>query len=125
MQQTADQVVVIGKGKLIADTPVLELIERSSLGTVRVRVPDPADRADLIGRITAAGFGADVTADDAVIVRSATPEQVGDLAHEAGIRLHELRLQEPSLEEAYMELTSDSVEYGTARSANVTGGWDA
>ncbi|CAL9652436.1 Bacitracin transport ATP-binding protein BcrA [Streptomyces sp. enrichment culture] len=125
MQQTADQVVVIGKGKLIADTPVLELIERSSLGTVRVRVPDPADRADLVRRIGTAGFGAELTADDALVVRGARPERIGDLAHEAGIRLHELRLQEPSLEEAYMELTSDSVEYGTARSANVTGGWDA
>ncbi|WP_447040856.1 ABC transporter ATP-binding protein [Streptomyces sp. DSM 118878] len=125
MQQTADQVVVIGKGKLIADMPIMELIERSALGTVRVRVPDPRGREELALSIEAAGFTADRSDEDVLVVRGATPERVGDLAHEAAVRLHELRMQEPSLEEAYMELTSGSLEYGTSRMANRTDGPDA
>ncbi|MEV6424319.1 ABC transporter ATP-binding protein [Streptomyces sp. NPDC051662] len=122
MQQTADQVVVIGKGRLIADMPILRLIERSALGTVRVRVPEPRGLEELVLRIASAGFIADHAGDDVLIVRGATAEQVGDLAHEACTRLHELSLQEPSLEEAYMELTSESVEYGTSRTTNRTDG---
>ncbi|MEU0686991.1 ATP-binding cassette domain-containing protein [Streptomyces uncialis] len=120
LQQTADQVVVIGRGRLIADTPVLELIGRSALGTVRVRVPDPQGRVDLVPMITTAGFAVESTDGGTLVVHGATAEQIGDLAHRSGTRLHELRLQEPSLEEAYMELTSGSVEYGTARSVDGT-----
>ncbi|MET7937500.1 ABC transporter ATP-binding protein [Streptomyces sp. NPDC005322] len=121
MQQTADQLVVIGKGRLIADAPMEEIIERSALGTVRVRAPEPHDLEELESLLAKAGFRSERSGADALTVRGATVEQVGDLAHKAGTRLHELSVQEPSLEEAYMELTSDSVEYGAPSGQNQTG----
>ncbi|MEU7153020.1 ABC transporter ATP-binding protein [Streptomyces sp. NPDC045456] len=113
MQQTADQLVVIGKGKLIAHEPMEQLIRRSSLGTVRVRVPERHSLEELQRRITAAGFTAERHDGDGLTVQGTTAERIGDLAHETGARLHELHVQAPSLEEAYMELTASSVEYGT------------
>ncbi|MEU7257449.1 ATP-binding cassette domain-containing protein [Streptomyces rimosus] len=122
MQQTADQLVIIGRGKLIADEPLEQLIRRSSLSAVRIRIPDRQSLEELERRIAAAGFTAERRDDDgpALMVRGATPEQIGDLAHEAGARLHELRSQAPSLEEAYMELTAASVEYGADQDTQPT-----
>jgi ABC-2 type transport system ATP-binding protein len=112
MQLTADQLVVVGKGRLIADAPIAEVIAGSSSTAVVVRSPQPAGLAELRRRLVAAGSAVEQEDDGALVVTGAGVEQVGDLAHDLGVRLHELSVREASLEQAYMELTADDVEYG-------------
>jgi ABC-2 type transport system ATP-binding protein len=107
MESTADHLIVIGRGKLIADCSMSEFIARSSSAAVRVRTP-AAD--ELIKAVTAQG-ATTATDDGAIEVRGMTAEAVGDIAFDQGIRLHELTLVHASLEEAFMELTASSVEY--------------
>ncbi|GAB2957021.1 ATP-binding cassette domain-containing protein [Micromonospora polyrhachis] len=117
MQLTADQLVVIGRGRLIADAPITEVIAASSATAVRVRSPQPAGLAALAERLIARSARVEATGDGEVTVTGASGEQVGDLAHELGVRLHELSIRSASLEEAYLELTAGSVEYaGTTTS---------
>jgi ABC-2 type transport system ATP-binding protein len=113
MEYTADHLIVIGRGKLIADCSMSEFISRSSGASVRVRTPSSAD---LIKAVTARGATAVMsTADEGAIeVRGMTAEDVGDIAYEQGLRLHELAMVRASLEEAFMELTASSVEYHAA-----------
>jgi ABC-2 type transport system ATP-binding protein len=109
MENTADHLLVIGRGKLIADCTVAEFIARNSVQAVRVRTPG---REALVKVVTAAGGTAVAAAgDEAIVVRGLASAQVGDLAFENGIRLHELAPAQASLEEAFMELTSASVEF--------------
>jgi ABC-2 type transport system ATP-binding protein len=108
MENTADHLIVIGKGKLIADCTMNEFIARSSGAAVRVRTPSPDQ---LVLAIAAKGGTATADGDGTLLVRGMTVDAVGDIAFEAGIRLHELSMMRASLEEAFMELTSDSVEY--------------
>ena len=111
MQLTADHLVVIGKGRLIMDAPLAEVIARSSLTAVVARSP----HADELGRrLVAAGFGVERTGENELVATGAAIERIGDIAHEAGVRLHELRTREASLEQAYQELTEGSVEFGAA-----------
>src|ERR1017187_2874630 len=101
--------LVIGRGKLIADCTVGEFIARNSVQAVRVRTPQPET---LVKVVTAAGGSAVAAADgDAIVVRGLYAEQVGDLAFDNAVRLHELAPAQASLEEAFMELTSTSVEF--------------
>jgi ABC-2 type transport system ATP-binding protein len=116
MQLTADQLVVVGKGRLIADAPIVEVIGGSSSTAVVVRSPQPTGRAELRRRLVATGVAVEQQDDGALVVTGAGIEQVGDLAHEIGVRLYELSVREASLEEAYMELTADDVEYGALTS---------
>ena len=109
MQLTADQLVVIGRGRLIADTPMRELIAGGS--SVSVVCPDAAGLAALGARLP----GSRAVSRDELLVPGATTRHVGDLAHELGVRLHALRENEVSLEQKYMELTENAVEYGAAR----------
>ena len=108
MESTADHLIVIGRGKLIADCSMSEFIARSSGAAVRVRTP-MAD--DLIKGVTAEGATATADDDGVIEVRGMTAEAVGDIAFEQAIRLHELTTVHASLEEAFMELTANSVEY--------------
>ncbi|MEQ4725780.1 ATP-binding cassette domain-containing protein [Nonomuraea sp. B19D2] len=109
MQLTADHLVVIGKGRLIVDAPLSEVIAGSSLTSVLVRTPHAGD---LAVRLRAAGIAVERHGENELEATGAALETVGDLAHEAGIRLHELRTRQASLEQAYQELTAGSVEYG-------------
>ncbi|MEO3782078.1 ATP-binding cassette domain-containing protein [Actinocorallia sp. B10E7] len=109
MQLTADQLVVIGKGRLITDTPMRELISGGS--SVSVVCPDPAGLTALEARLP----GARAVSRDELRVPGVTTRQVGDLAYELGVRLHALRENEVSLEQKYMELTEHAVEYGATR----------
>ncbi len=111
MATTADRLVVIGRGALIASTTVADFIGRSGVDTVRVRSPRLDTLADLL-----AGAGIDVerTADGALEVSGVTSEVVGDLAAQHGVALHELSTRQASLEEAYLRLTDDAVQYRTA-----------
>jgi ABC-2 type transport system ATP-binding protein len=114
MALTADHLIVIGHGRLLADQSVEAFIAGSGQSSVRVRSPQVAelvallDEAGLItlgrqaGTLTVAGAGTDA---------------IGELAAANGITLHELTWQQASLEEAFMELTHDSVEYRTNPSA--------
>ena len=110
MENTADHLIVIGRGKLIAECTMAEFIARSSGAAVRVRTPS-ADQ--LVRAVTEKGATATTDADGAIEVRGMTIEQIGDLAFGEGVRLHELTMVRASLEEAFMELTADAVEYHT------------
>lgn len=107
MAQTAEHLVVIGRGKLIADLSVDDFIARSSSNAVRVRSPD------LEALVTAAGqTGWEIKSFDGYAeVRGASCAEVGELAARSRITLHELYEDRASLEEAFMELTRESVEY--------------
>jgi ABC-2 type transport system ATP-binding protein len=108
MENTADHLIVIGKGKLIADCTMAEFIARSSGAAVRVKTPS-ADQ--LVLALAAKGGTATADSDGTLLVHGMAADAVGDIAFEEGIRLHELSMQRASLEEAFMELTADSVEY--------------
>jgi ABC-2 type transport system ATP-binding protein len=109
MEYTADHLLVIGRGRLIADCGMAEFIARGSGQTVRVRTPQP----DALARaVAAAGGSVAAAADDGQFeVRSLTEDQVSDLAFAQGIRLYHLAATRVSLEHAFMELTADSVDY--------------
>lgn len=112
MSNTADRLVVIGRGRLIASTTVTEFVATSAADAVRVRSPQ---LDSLAGLLADAGIDARAEADgSALAVRGAAIEVVGDLAARNGIALHELSTQRGSLEEAYLKLTDDQVEYRTA-----------
>jgi ABC-2 type transport system ATP-binding protein len=112
MANTADRLVVIGRGRLIASTTVEEFVGRSGAGAVRVRSP----QLELLHRVlTEAGFVPQ--RDEAgLTVRGAAPEAIGELAARNAITLHELSAQQASLEEAYMRFTDEAVEYRAAGS---------
>jgi ABC-2 type transport system ATP-binding protein len=111
MSLTADHLIVIGRGRLIADVAVGEFIQRASKNAVRVRTPQATELRDLIA-------GPDVivvAGDDGMLeVTGLTAAQIGDLAAEHNVRLHELTPQQASLEEAFMELTRDDLEFAAS-----------
>ncbi len=108
MESTAQDIIVIGRGKLIADTTIDKFIAENSTGTVKVRTP----QVDALAQaVAAAGGTATSGGDEALVVQGMTTDQVGDVAFGAGVRLHELSTHRASLEQAFMELTADSVEY--------------
>ncbi|HEY6791246.1 MAG TPA: ABC transporter ATP-binding protein [Trebonia sp.] len=108
MAQTADHLIVIGRGSLIADCSTQEFIARSSERSVLVRSPDTR----LSDLITANGGEVKPEPDGGLGVTGLEAPRIGELAAGAGIVLHELTPRLASLEEAFMELTADSVEYG-------------
>jgi ABC-2 type transport system ATP-binding protein len=108
MAVTADHLIVIGRGKLIADAPTQEVIQLSSGTHVRVRSPQATRLAELV---TGAGGTASPAEDSALSVTGMSTEAVGDLAGANGIVLHELTLAQASLEDAFMELTEDAVDF--------------
>jgi len=108
MENTADHLIVIGRGRLIADCSVAEFIERNSVQAVRVRTPQPDA---LVAAVRRAGASVTATAGNAIVVQGMAADRVGDLAFANGVPLHELTSAQASLEEAFMELTAASVEF--------------
>jgi ABC-2 type transport system ATP-binding protein len=108
MAVTADRLLIIGRGRLLADTGVDELIDRVAVGSVLVRSPDATRLRPLLE-----SRGATVTESDdgALRVSDASAEQIGEAARTGGLALYELTPRRASLEEAYMDLTRDAVEY--------------
>jgi ABC-2 type transport system ATP-binding protein len=108
MALTADHLVVIGQGRLIADASVQDVIQRSSANHVRVVSPQAAALCSLIeqrgGRVSREDDGA-------LVVTGLECRDVGMLASGAGLTLYELSPQQASLEEAFMEITRGSVEF--------------
>jgi ABC-2 type transport system ATP-binding protein len=110
MALTADRVIVIGRGQIKADTTMREFIAQNATTHVRVRSPHIGKLRELMA---AQGWRTEAAPDDegAVEVFGVGSEAVGDLAGEHGLWLHELAVVQPSLEEAFMSMTADSVEY--------------
>ncbi|MFD0397956.1 ABC transporter ATP-binding protein [Kitasatospora sp. NPDC127121] len=127
MAVTADHLVVIGKGRLLADLPMPEFIRRNSRSAVRLRTPHPERLLDAlsgVGLRPEPGPGGSYEVVDGDLAR------LGDLAAAHGVVLHELSPQQASLEEAFMQMTADSVEYhagdGPGRdAAGAPGVWGA
>jgi len=108
MEHTADRLVVIGRGELIAEETVAEFAARST--GVRVSVRTPA-AARLAAVLTQAGASVERDGDEALSVTGLSAVHVGELALTWGIVLHELATRTASLEQAFMELTADRVDY--------------
>jgi len=108
MAQTAHHLIVVGRGELIADLDVEEFVALASSNVVQVRSPQASQLRDLL-------LGPDVTISSTeaglLEVRGVSAETIGDLAFEHRIRLHGLAVQNASLEDAFMEMTRDSVEF--------------
>jgi ABC-2 type transport system ATP-binding protein len=111
LEGTADQLVIIGRGRLIAEASVSELLGAASGDSVTVRTPAPGEAMGVL-----AGAGATVTSSgqDELEVSGLPPQRIADLMAERGLRLHALTPDRASLEEAYMKLTADAVEYSAA-----------
>jgi ABC-2 type transport system ATP-binding protein len=108
MALTAQHLIVIGRGRLIADAGTEELIARAAPGVVRVRSTDPEALAALLRSRDVAVSGA---GDGALAVSGLSTDEVGRAAGAAGITLLELAAQQASLEEAFVEMTQDAVEF--------------
>jgi ABC-2 type transport system ATP-binding protein len=119
MSITADRLIVIGRGRLIAQTSVEELLDGSSRSFIRARSPE---RDTLAALLTSHGAEVLRQADDSLVVTGTTTEVVGELARANGLTLQELSLQQPSLEERYMELTRNSADYRTADATSASAG---
>ncbi|MFI7221310.1 ATP-binding cassette domain-containing protein [Micromonospora maritima] len=111
MAQTADHLIVVGRGRLLADVSLAEFTRRASRTTVRVRSPQAAALRDLL-----AGPDVTITGGEPGLleVNGLRREVIGDRAAAAGLTLHELTATEASLEEAFMTMTRDAVEYAGA-----------
>ena len=114
MALTADQLVVIGRGRLIADLPLTDVLARAPEHAVLVRTPTSSE---LSARLT--WEGATVRAGEAgeLLVTGVAGAEIGQIAAEAGIVLSELTPQRASLEDVFMELTEDTIEYSGERVA--------
>jgi ABC-2 type transport system ATP-binding protein len=108
MALTASELVVIGRGKLITQSSTSEFIDRSTGNSVLVRSPQLVRLGPLL---VDKGFTVRDGADGALSVSGATSDQIGDIAAANGVVLHELSPQRGSLEEAFMQLTGEAVEY--------------
>jgi ABC-2 type transport system ATP-binding protein len=108
MELTADHLIVIGQGRLLADTSLAGFAERVAGGSVRVRTPEAGRLRDLI-----AGPGVSVSSDQpgVLTVTGLESDDIGAIAGRSGITLYELVPQRASLEEAFLELTAGAVEY--------------
>ena len=112
MEHTADHLVVIGRGQLLAECSMDEFIARSSGQSVRVRTPQAELLAKAVSHAGGEVAGGEVAGSDGMLtVSGLDAARIGDIAFDSGIRLHELTVVRASLEAAFMELTGDSVEY--------------
>ena len=118
MALTADHLIVIGKGRLIADVGVREMISGASQSSVRVRSPHAARLGEVIAApdVSVRSIGPDL-----IEVRGIDAEEVGLAAHVSGIVLYELSPRQASLEDAFMEMTGEAIEF-RAGTGEPTGG---
>jgi ABC-2 type transport system ATP-binding protein len=107
MALTAERLVVIGRGRLIAETSVADFVTRSGGGAVKLVTPDVSTFA---AALCAAGATV-ADSEGSLTVDGMTSSQIGDMAARDGLRIHELTPITASLEDAFMELTQDEVEY--------------
>jgi ABC-2 type transport system ATP-binding protein len=114
MAQTAEHVIVIGRGHLIADASMADVVAMASGVRVLVRTPR---RDELAGILTEQGLTSAPVDNDGLEVSGATAAALGELAFAHGIVVHELTTQAATLEEAYMQLTTGEVEYSAGGTA--------
>ena len=107
MELTADHLIVIGRGRLIADTTMKDFIEAHSEREVFVRTP----QAEALRSMLAAAVQVRTAGSDALVVTGLEAAEIGALASLGGVELHELAPRQVSLEKAFMDLTRDAVEY--------------
>ena len=105
MQLMADHVIVIAKGRLVADESMPEFVARSTRNDVFARSPE---RDAIVEAVAAAGFNAVREGDDGLSIVGMSPEQLGDIAFRANARIWELTRRTASLEQAFLELTNPS-----------------
>jgi ABC-2 type transport system ATP-binding protein len=111
MALTAEHLIVIGRGKLIADLSVEEFVRQASKNVVQVRTPQ-AD--ELRSEISGPDVTVELSDDGALEVTGLTAAQIGEAAQRRGLVLHELVLKQASLEEAFMDVTRDAVQFHAA-----------
>jgi ABC-2 type transport system ATP-binding protein len=116
MALTADRLIIIGRGRLIAETSVADLLAEGGGNHIRVRSAEADDLARLLAEH---GAAVEREPDGALRVTGATADEIGDLARTRGLGLLELSPQQMSLEQRYMELTRDAAEYRSAESPPV------
>lgn len=112
MAQTADHLIVLGRGRILADAPMSEILADASGDSVRVRSNDPTRLGALLVE-----YGAAVTNDetDLLSVRGMTAPRIAEVSAGAGVVVYELTPVATSLEEAYLKLTHDEVEYSATQ----------
>jgi ABC-2 type transport system ATP-binding protein len=117
MAHTASRLIVIGRGRLIADTTVEEFVNRASNNSVTVRTPEAARLRDLL-------LAPDITMtseqSDVLRINGLTAEHIGTIAWQAHLPIFELAVHQASLEEAFMTLTRDTVDYRSPELADAT-----
>ncbi len=112
LEDTADHLVVIGRGKLVADTSVAELIAAASAGRVTLRT---SARSEAMTTLADAGATVAATGPDTLTVTGLVSEQIVELLGRGGVPFSEVTVHRSSLEEAYMDLTRDAVEFRRRR----------
>ncbi|WP_371499205.1 ABC transporter ATP-binding protein [Kitasatospora sp. NBC_00374] len=122
MALTADHLVVIGKGRLLADLSMAEFIKQNSRSAARIRTPHVEQ---LLDALQGAGLQAEAQPDGSYEIEDGDLAFLGDLAARHGITLHELSPQQASLEEAFMQMTADSVEYHAGDGPGAAPAWGA
>ena len=119
MEQTADHLVIIGRGRLIADASMQDVMRgEGAQRQVRVRTPS-TDR--LAGALRGRGLRAHPTDEGDLLVEGATPETVGDVANDIGVAVHRLAEEHSTLEQVYLDLTGDSVQYRVSAEPQLAG----
>ena len=119
MAQTADHLLVIGRGRIMADASIDDFVNGHSAATVRARALEPTELADALAL---RGATIELTSDGALIVSGLGTAEIGGVASAHGITLYELAVQAASLEEAFFELTRDETEYHAGQLASATKG---
>jgi ABC-2 type transport system ATP-binding protein len=117
MALTADHLIVVGRGKLLADAPTRSLTQSSARADVLVRSPRASELAELL---TARGAAVTVEQDGGLAVTGMDAPAIADLAAAHGVAVHELAPRQPSLEQAYLDLTAASTDYRAATTAGST-----
>jgi ABC-2 type transport system ATP-binding protein len=116
MENTADHLIVVGRGKLIAECGMAEFIARGSGQAIEVRTPQPEELARAVLAAGASVTGAGSAGE--LLVHGLSEDQVADIAFACGIRVHHLAASRVSLEQAFMELTASSVDYRAGAAAS-------
>jgi ABC-2 type transport system ATP-binding protein len=111
LQDTATHLVVIGRGRLVADTSVAELIAAASAGRVTLRT---TARSEAMGALAEAGGTVAATGPDTLTVSGLASERIVELLRQSDVPFSEVAAHRSTLEEAYMELTRDAVEFRAA-----------
>jgi ABC-2 type transport system ATP-binding protein len=118
LQDTAGHVVIVGRGKVIADTSVADLLASVSGDRVKLRTAARTQAADMLER---AGATVAVTGPDVLVISGLPAERVVALLSESSVPFAEVTAHRATLEQAYMELTKDAVEYQSGGPAGLAG----